>query len=167
MNKAADSQTRAMRREYKRFIGDAKYDYYMKKFDEMDRKNSTISFNLSAFFFSNIWCFHRRLLIPGFVVLLLHFAAIILSTRVSFFTTPTVQLLLTVICLMPNVYFGLFGNNLYRNYVQTCADKATHLISLQRESFYKENADVSYRTSIMIGIVYAIIIVLFAVNLAQ
>jgi len=167
MNKTSDSQTRAMRREYKRFIGDAKYDYYMKKFDAMDHKNSAVSFNLGAFFFSNIWCFHRRLLIPGFVVLLLHFAAIILSTRVAFFATPAMQLLLAVICVVPNIYFGLFGNKLYRNYIQACADKATHLVSLQRESFYKENANVSYRTSVMIGIVYVIIIMLCAINFLQ
>ena len=55
-----DMKTKDLRREYKRFIGEKKLDYYLSKFERMEEKNNRLSFNLSALIFSTFWCFYRN-----------------------------------------------------------------------------------------------------------
>lgn len=53
-------KSKDLRREYKRFIGEKKLDYYLSKFERMEEKNNRLSFNLSALFFRLFGAFTAR-----------------------------------------------------------------------------------------------------------
>ena len=153
-----------LNREYKRFIGEKKLDYYLTRFERMEAKGSKVSFNLCGLIFSFFWCFYRKMFVPG--ALLLAYSFILMYVSMRFVTTPSMAVsgLFALLNLVPLVICGFFGNYLYSSYVHSCIEKSLNMPNLQKEKFYKENGDTSVR--ITLGIVVAYIIFSLALVLS-
>ena len=74
-------KTKDLNREYKRFIGEKKLDYYLTKFERMEEKGTKISFNLCGLIFSFFWCFYRKMFVPGAIFLAYNFLVMYISMR--------------------------------------------------------------------------------------
>jgi len=158
------AQTRESRRDYRTIIGDKKYNYYMKRFNKMEVKHKKVSFNLSALVVGPIWCFHRRLFGPALVALLLHGAVIMTVIYTNVIENNFMNILLSSLIYLPNVYFAFFGNYHYLQLVKKNVHQLSKLSGLYRESFIKENAGGSYRLSAPVAFVYIIFLLTFTFN---
>ena len=149
-------KSKDLRREYKRFIGEKKLDYYLSKFERMEEKNNRFSFNLSGLIFSTFWCFYRKMFVPGALLLALNFIVSYVQLRFLANAPVIIGILVMIIALIPNLICGFLGNSLYYNYVHGCIDKSISMSSLQKEKYYKENGDTSTRVTLGILAAYVI-----------
>ena len=157
-------KTKDLNREYKRFIGEKKLDYYLTKFERMEEKGTKISFNLCGLIFSFFWCFYRKMFVPGAIFLAYNFLVMYISMRFISSTSTIVSGVFAVLNLIPPLICGFFGNYLYSNYVHSCIAKSLNMPNLQKEKFYKENGDTS--TRITLGIVVAYVVFSLALMLS-
>ena len=153
-----------LRREYKRFIGEKKLDYYLSKFERMEEKNKRISFNLAGLFFATFWCFYRKMFVPGALFLAFNFTVSYIQMRFLTSAPAIISVLTMLIALAPNLIAGFFGNSMYYNYVHGCIEKSISMTSLQKEKYYKENGDTS--TRVTVGVLAAYIIFTVALVLS-
>ena len=157
-------KSKDLRREYKRFIGEKKLDYYLSKFERMEEKNNRLSFNLSALIFSTFWCFYRKMFLPGALFLALNCAVSFVQMRFLANAPLIVSAMVMIIALIPNLFCGIFGNSLYYNYIHGCIDKSINMNNLQKEKYYKENGGSSARVAA--GVVAAYLIFTIALFLS-
>lgn len=159
-----DIKSKDLRREYKRFIGEKKLDYYLTKFERMEEKNNRISFNLSGLICSTFWCFYRKMFVPGALLLALNFLVAFVQVRYLMTAPLIINIVALIIALIPNFVCGFLGNSLYYNYVHGCINNITAMNSLQKEKYYKENGDTSGR--ITAGVVGAYLVFMLALILS-
>ena len=147
-------KNRDLNREYKRFIGEKKLDYYLTRFERMEAKNTKISFNLCGLIFSIFWCFYRKMFTPGALLLAYSFILMFVSMKFVATTSVAVSIIFAVLNLLPLVICGFFGNYLYSKYIHSCIEKSLKMPNLQTEKFYKENGDTSVRITLGIIVAY-------------
>ena len=140
-------KNRDLNREYKRFIGEKKLDYYLTRFERMEAKNTKISFNLCGLIFSTFWCFYRKMFTLGAVLLAYNFILMYVSIRFAMSASAAVSVIFGLLNLPPLIICGFFGNYFYYNYVHSCIEKSLSMPNLQKEKFYKENGDTSVRVT--------------------
>jgi len=111
------------------FIG-PNADYYIPKFQEMDAKNSIISWNWAAFFGQVFWMLYRKMYLYAVVILIAEF---ILSS-----------FLFGIPALVSAVLFGLFGNWLYKRKVEEELAAAAHLEPAARKAQLAERGGITW-----------------------
>lgn len=139
------------------FIG-KKADYYKEKWEKAEDKKG-ISFNGSAFLFSFLWLGYRKYYLP-IVFIALGF----LASDILIYLSGYQQSLTSIspidrgISTTLGVVFGLYGNVLYKKFVQEQIEKINQSTKdeLKREKLYAEKGQTSW-----FGVLIAILIIGF------
>lgn len=92
------------------FVGGKYAHYYKEKFDQITPKKQMAGFNLAAFFLGVMWLFYRKMYVYGFIAILLFFVMGIIETMLGISGTGG--------SIGLAVAFGLFGNTLYKYFVE-------------------------------------------------
>lgn len=91
------------------FIGAKYQSYYQKQFEKITPKKQYAGFNLAAFFLGVIWLFYRKMYSYGFMAIALILVIGVVETLLGIEGSgSTIGL---------SVAFGMFGNTLYKYYV--------------------------------------------------
>ena len=153
----ASLKTKDWRKEYSAFIGESKkVDYYTKKFEEMKRKQSKISFNIWGLLFNFYWCFYRKMLGWGCIGMGLSLGTLYLNFAFGWSTASM------IVSLGLSLFFGFFGNYCYMNYVERSIARAINMDSAKKEKYYKENGGDG--TKILLCMIFVWLVMMFALT---
>ncbi|UOG17216.1 DUF2628 domain-containing protein [Acinetobacter sp. PK01] len=91
------------------FVGAKYQSYYQKQFEKITPKKQYAGFNIAAFFLGVIWLFYRKMYSYGFMAIALILVIGVIETLLGIEGSgSTIGL---------SVAFGMFGNTLYKYYV--------------------------------------------------
>ena len=92
------------------FVGEKYQTYYQEKFDLITTKQPMSGFNIGALLFGVMWLFYRKMYAYGFIAIALMIVIGIVEEMLGI-TGPGSSIGIAVA-------FGLFGNTLYKHFVQ-------------------------------------------------
>lgn len=124
------------------YIGDNSM-YYMNKYFKMKEKNSIVSWNWPAFFFSNFWLIYRKMYLYAVIVWLISFFNIIISINSS-----------NVLGWIIWIVMGIFGNNLYIKHVEKFVDNMSFLDFEQSCAYARKKGGTN-----IVGVIVAVVVV--------
>lgn len=133
------------RRKVERFLG-GNDDYYLFKFNRIERKKQIISLNGAGFLLGGIWLLYRK----QYLIPMLMYLASIMS--IVFF--PPAILLMPLIC---RVIAGCFGNVMYYRYVRKQVEEARFSKKRSTDIDLPENGGRSFKLAaayMLIGILF-------------
>lgn len=133
------------RRKVERFLG-GNDDYYLFKFNRIERKKQVISLNGAGFLLGGIWLLYRK----QYLIPMLMYLASIMS--IVFF--PPAILLMPLIC---RVIAGCFGNVMYYRYVRKQVEEARFSKKRSTDIDLPENGGRSFKLAaayMLIGILF-------------
>jgi hypothetical protein len=132
------------------FIGEKYLSYYKKHFNQITTKKTTSGFNIGAFFLGPIWMFYRKMYLYGwiYIICMLIFSIVMELMGIS-------EMLDRGISIGITVALGMFGNTLYKNFVEK---KIKHLIQIEQpaslENILKENGGTNMISALIFLMIF-------------
>ncbi|NHB56599.1 DUF2628 domain-containing protein [Acinetobacter sp. 194] len=91
------------------FVGKKYETYYQEKFNQITPKKQMAGFNIGAFFFGLMWLFYRKMYGYGLILLGLILVSCVIPIPEAIDRGISIALAVTM---------GMFGNTLYKNFVE-------------------------------------------------
>ncbi len=127
-------------------------DYYMSRFQKMQQNNSAVSWNWASFLFSAYWMIYRKMYA---------YAAVYLLACLIFSRIPGIGY---VIALAMAILSGMFGNYLYKQYVDKEL-KTAQSMDLVNKNIYISKKGGTNAPAVLITIVIYLIVAFIIQNL--
>lgn len=132
--------------DVQQFIG-TKGEYYIPKFQELKLQNKKTSWNWAAFLFTGYWMIYRKMYGYGAGLL----GVVFLLTLIG---SNTLSLLL----LVGYIIIGIYGNNIYMNFLEKKANQANEMTEPYKTQFIMKNSGVNTTAAVLTAIGYALIL---------
>jgi S1-C subfamily serine protease len=118
-----DNPSDILEKRYKAILGEINQEYYLTKFKQFDQQGTGLkrSWNWPAFFFHVNWFLYRKmygLFFIFFFSVSIIFAPIDMLARIAIEKSLWGGFLMLPILLIPQLFYGIFGNSLYHKHIK-------------------------------------------------
>ncbi|MCL2818376.1 MAG: DUF2628 domain-containing protein [Actinomycetia bacterium] len=127
------------------FIG-PNADYYIPRFQQMEASGSPMSWNWSAFFFGLFWMLYRKM----WLYALIAWAVL--------FVLELVPVIGQIVPFVAWIGLGLFGNFIYKKFVEEELAKAAPLAPAERKAQLAARGGISWIPAIIAGVLIALLV---------
>ncbi len=128
-------------------------DYYMRKFREINEKNSEASWNWAAFLFSPFWLIYRKMYSYAAIVFGIEIVLDILNSFNS--------ILIQLVSLGVSVAVGIFANGFYQNFLSPKVSAMKNLSEEQKKQYILREGGVNApATAVLVFAYYAVYVLL-------
>ena len=138
---------RPVKGPYDDLIGD-KAEYYNKKFNDMDARNSKTSWNWPAFLIAPLWCIYRKMYV--------HAAALFVISAILGKIGWIGALLDIAVCAV----FAVFANHFYRDYLKKVSEFAASVSEPAKSKYLASRTGADMNKAAIICLIACVIAVI-------